>query len=70
MAVDTARNTAPQEPRREPLTVRPRVAEQLLGIGETKRRDLVRSGTLEEIQLDGAKRITMRSIKRAAGVAD
>ena len=48
----------------EPLTVRPKVAFNAVGVGITKGYELINSGDLEAIKIGRATRITWESVKR------
>jgi hypothetical protein len=50
----------------KPLAVRINTACQMLDCGRTKLSELVNSGALERVEINGAPRITMASIERLA----
>jgi len=54
----------------EPLVTTIHGAMKALGFGRTKTYKLIDSGTLERIYIDGSPRITMRSVRAAAGIND
>jgi excisionase family DNA binding protein len=51
----------------DPIAVPPRVAMQLLCIGETTLFKLLKNGELQSVQIGRSRRILMTSIKRLAG---
>lgn len=53
----------------EPVTVRPKVAFDALGVGVTKGYELINSGDLEAIKIGRATRITWESVKRLVATA-
>ena len=48
----------------EPVSVRPKVAFDALGVGITKGYELINSGDLDAIKIGRATRITWTSVKR------
>jgi hypothetical protein len=70
MAEDTDPRLHTERRESEVLAVKPSRADAMLDMGESKRKRLIKSGVLEVVFLDGMQRITMRSIKRAAGAGD
>lgn len=51
-----------------PLLVTPKVSGKLLGIGKTKTFQLLAKGILERRYVDGAVRVTLRSVLQVAGL--
>lgn len=48
----------------EPITVRPKVAFNAIGVGVTRGYELIRSGELDAIKIGRSTRITWASVKR------
>ena len=51
-----------------PFLVTPKQAGELLGVGKTTVFDLLSKNVLERRRINGATRVTMRSIRKVAGV--
>lgn len=48
----------------EPITVRPKVAFDAIGVGVTKGYELINSGDLDAVKIGRSTRITWASVKR------
>jgi hypothetical protein len=49
---------------RDRLYVKPRLTQQILGVGKTKVFELLKSGALESVEVDGMRLIAVASILR------
>lgn len=56
-------NTGTPSPAVEPLGYRPADACTLLGIGQTKMKELIRNGQVESIKIGRTRIVTARSVK-------
>lgn len=67
---DTAATAFRTRLRAEPIAVSPKTAQEMLSIGKTKLFELIKDGTLNSKKIGKSRRITVASIKRAAGAGD